>query len=345
MKVINLKAAITILIICLIFIIAQISQVSAFSVKELLGLGKAEPKITEEKVSVPDAKSKDTEWAKTSDKQAGSNPQLDLAYFSLLFANMNQQERSRALAEPEVFRQVIESEANNRSIISAAIANKLQQDRNVEFLMRRGAENILRESYLNRLIANKLPADFPTSEQVAEYYKNNKEQFIVPERVHVWQIFFGKTDDADEKQMSALKKKANATLVKLKKEKADFSSVALSESEHEQSKALGGYMGILKTSELLPELKQTILKLKEGELSSLVETESGMHILKRGKILEAEAVKLSQVEGQISQLLINQANTQLRNAIFTQARKEFPQDISDKKLEEWRLRLKTNTNQ
>jgi len=351
MKLVKLKTLISVLFVCLIVIISQTSQVSALSIRELLGLEKSEPEVVEEKK--PESSQKDPsttkpedgDWAKTSDKDAALNPQIDLDYVSYLVANMNVQERSKILADQELFKQVIENEANSRSTVSAAVANKLVQDRNVEFLMRRGAENILRESYLNRLIATKLPRDFPSDEQVSEYYENNKQQFIVPERIQVWQIFFNKSEDSDENETAALKKKADKIYSDIKKGKADFSNVALSQSEHEQSKVLGGYMGLLKTSDLLPEIKETILKLKEGEISKPIESGSGVHIIKKGKILKEEPLQLSQVEPQIRQLLIKQANIQLRNAIFTQARKEYPQDISDKKLEEWRLRLRTNTNQ
>ena len=85
-------------------------------------------------------------------------------------------------------------------------------------------------------------------------------------------------------------------------------------------------MGLLKTNELIPEMKDPILKLKEGDISQVIETKEGMHILKRGK------------------LLVKQANMQLRDAVFNQARKEYPQPISDNKLEEWRLRLQTKKN-
>ncbi len=258
---------------------------------------------------------------------------------------MNQQEREKVLADQELFKQVIESEANNRSTVSAAIANNLVEDRNVEFLMRRGAENIMREAYLNRLISSKLPKDFPSDEQVAEYFESNKGQFIVPERVHVWQIFFKKTDSSDKKETAELKKKADGIISDLNKGKKDYSNIALAQSEHEQSRALGGYMGLLKTSDLIPEIKEPILKLKEGEISKPIESQAGIHILKRGKILKPETLELPQVEQQIRQLLIKQANTQLRNAIFNQARKEYPQALSDNKLEEWRLRLKTKTAQ
>ena len=342
MKLANLKALICIVAVCIIFIIAQTSQVSAISVKELLGLKKSEPELSNQSES-PDVKPDNTEWAKTSEGAQLANPQIDLNYVSLLMVNMNQQEREKVLADQELFKQVIESEANNRSSVSAAIANNLVEDRNVEFLMQRGAENILRESYLTRLISTKLPKDFPTDEQVAEYYEANKQQFVVPERVHVWQIFFKKSDD-DKKANEAALKKAEQIVAELKKGKADFSSIALAQSEHEPSQKLGGYMGILNTSELIPEIKVPILKSKEGEIIKPVESGAGIHILKRGKILESQAVELSQVSEQIRQLLVKQANTQLRSAIFNQARKEYPQDISDAKLEEWRLRLKTKTN-
>ncbi len=350
MKLANLKALICIVAVCVIFIIAQTGQVSAISVKELLGLKKSEPELSRDEQpkskqsKSSDAKSTNTEWAKSSESEQVPNPQIDLDYVSLLMANMNQQEREKVLADQELFKQVIENEANNRSTVSAAIANNLVEDRNVEFLMQRGAENILRESYLTRLISTKLPKDFPSDEQVTEYYEANKQQFVVPERVHVWQIFFKKSADADKKAKAALLKKAEQIISDLKKGKADFSNIALSQSEHEQSRKLGGYMGILNTSELLSEIKDPILKSKEGEIIKPVESESGIHILKRGKILEPQPLELSQVSQQIRQLLLKQANTQLRSAIFKQARKEYPQTLSDTKLEEWRLRLKTKTD-
>ncbi|MBL1140578.1 MAG: hypothetical protein HND53_00935 [Proteobacteria bacterium] len=340
----NIKTLSAILFIGLIFIVSQTSQVAAISVKELLGLEKTEPEEKKKTISSQKESKGKGDWAQTANNNATQNQQVDLDYVSLLIANMNGQERSKILEDSNLFKQVIESEANNQSTVSAAIANKVEQDRNVEFLMRRGAENILREAYLNRLVASKLPENFPSNEQISEYFESNKQQFVVPERIHVWQIFFKKSEKADAKEIAALKKKANKIISDIKKGNTDYSNIALSQSEHEQSKALGGYMGLLKTGDLLPEMKGPLLKLKEGELSKPVESESGIHILKRGKILQAETLELSQVKPQIRQLLVKQANTQLRSAIFTQARKEYPQDISDKKLEEWRLRLKTNTN-
>ena len=340
----NVIGVLVVMVLGLVFVLSQTSHVAAISVKEILGLEKEEKTISKEKFEESNniiSSEKEVDWAKSSQVERAKVRQIDLDYVSLLVANLSEQERNNILQDPALFKQAIENEANNASAVSAAITNKVEQDRNVEFLMRRNAENVLREAYLNRLIISKLPEGFPSDEQVFEYYESNKSQFVIPERIHVWQIFFKKLDD--DKENSKLKKKVESLISDIGKGKKDFSSVALAESEHEQSKQLSGYMGLLKTDDLLPEMKKPLLDLKQGTLSKLVESEAGFHILKRGEIIKSETLELSQVKTQIQQLLIKQANLQLRQAIFFQARKEYPHEITDKKIEEWRLRLKTKT--
>lgn len=332
----NFKVVIAVSVIVLVFVLSQTSMVAAFSVKQLLGLEEKQPEKQE-------AASEDTgkDWSKSSQPTQTITRQIDLDYVSLLVANLSEQERSKVLDDPALFKQAIENEVNSASTVAAAVMNKVEQDRNVEFLMRRSAENILREAYLNRLVASKLPKDFPNDVQITEYFEANKEKFVVPERIHVWQIFFKKLES--EKENAQLKKKVNKIISDIKKGKKDFAATALSESEHEQSKQLSGYMGLLKTDDLLPVMNKPLLALKEGELSTVVESEAGFHILKRGEIVDSEQLELAQVAPQIRQLLTNQANLQLRQAIFAQARKKYPQKISDENIEEWRLRLKTKT--
>ncbi len=282
------------------------------------------------------------DWASAADKQVPANPQLDLAYVQKLVRNMNETEQQKILTDPALFKQAIENEAINRSVLVAAEAN-MAQDESVAFLMQRGADNILREAYLNRLIATKLPQDFPAEEKLLEYYEANQSRFVVPERVQVWQIFFQKPQDADDETTRQIEKEAMDAYKKLSKGKADFTELALTRSDHTQSSVNGGYMGLIKLPDLLPEVKDPLLGLKEGELSKPIESESGFHILKRGRKVGEEKVEFQQVEQQIRQLLLREVQLQLRKAIYAQAQKEYPQPISDEKIEEWRLRLKTDT--
>ncbi len=313
-----------------LFVIAQITTTGLFFSDAVAAETKKSKNTTQKKQTK-------TKWANTA---KGANPQLDLNYFSVLFANMNPQERAQVLADAALFKQFVQSEAANNATVSAAKANKLEQDKNIAFLMRRNAEALLRESYINVLLSNKLPSDFPTPVQVAEYYQTNKDQFVIPEQVEVWQIFFSKPDKATKKQIAAIKKKANQVFAKIKGG-ADFTKTALLESEHAQSRSLGGYMGLLRTDDLLPVLKKTILKLKQEQLSSPIESDTGFHVVKRGKIIAKEQLAFSQIEGEVRQTLLNDARVQLRQAILVQVQKEYPQAIDDQKIDAWRAKLKS----
>lgn len=346
MKNLNLKVSFLLALCCAgLILLLQIPQVSAFSLRELLGLENPDQESTQDAalgLAAADKK-EGADSASASTAAAAQNPQLDLDYFTTLFANMNQQERDRVLADPAVFKQVVESEANNRASVSAALASNLERDENVAFLMRRGAEGILLEAYLAQSIRARLPIGFPDETRIREYYDSNPQQFQTPEQIHVWQIFLAKAEDGDAAQLAALRKKAEALASDLRRGRADFANIALAQSEHSESRVLAGYMGLLKTEELLSVIKAPLLKLKPGEISPPLESETGLHIVKRGTIVPAATLELEQARPRIREALLNQAGAQLRDEIFAQARKAFPQAIADEKIEEWRLRLRTDT--
>jgi hypothetical protein len=56
----------------------------------------------------------------------------------------------------------------------------------------------------------------------------------------------------------------------------------------------------------------------------------------------AQPVAYDQIDTQIRELLVRQARAQLRQAVYDQARKTYPVEVKDAKVEEWRLRLRTN---
>ena len=266
---------------------------------------------------------------------------LDFEHIALLVANMNENERDRVLSDQDLFKQVIESEANNRSALMAAANNELNQHPNVKFMMQRNSENMLLEFYLNLLIKRKLPENFPSNEQIISYYDSNKAtQFTFPLRVRIWQIFLSKPKDATEDEILGIQKNAEEIISKIKSGINDFTNLAVSKSEHEQSRNRGGYMGVMEVDGLLHEIKEYILKSKIGEISDPIETDSGLHILKRGLILAEETVPFEEVEDQIRQILIKQTGRQLKNVIFEQAREDYPQQISENTIEEWWLKLK-----
>ena len=109
-------------------------------------------------------------------------------------------------------------------------------------------------------------------------------------------------EDADRAQ-----KEAEDILKRLTEEAADFTQIAQAESDHSDTRYDGGDMGFLargekdKEGELLldPILEEAAFALKEGEVSTILRTESAFHILKVERVLEIygeREIRLSRID-------------------------------------------------
>ncbi|MCH8163372.1 MAG: peptidyl-prolyl cis-trans isomerase [Proteobacteria bacterium] len=320
-------------------------SVSAFSILEMLGIGTDETeeavKPTGQKQDKPSAeKPKADKKATKSSKKLKA--ELELSDLQKTLSVLDANQRKSVLADEKVFKAFVEKEADNVSVLIAARSNKVDQSEKTLILAQRGVDNIVRELYLNQLLTSKIPADFPTDKQVQEYYDKNKDNFVIEERVHTWQIFLPIKKDMSVKDIELLKKKAESITNNLKKKKTDFVSAANKYSKHEASRLSGGYMGLIKISEFKPEIKAAIKTLKQGDISKPIKTDDGIHILKRGAIVPKQDITLEQVKPKITELMLKQLRIQIRQAVFKQASITYPVDLDDKNMEEWRLKLRTN---
>ena len=323
-------------------------QSPAFSIREILGLEDNNQTVAAETrpAAAPAARpaaqppADAREWGKPSN--TGSDATLELSQVQMVLANLAPNQRQALLADQKTFQRFAQQEADNISVLAAARANNVDKDSNTVFLMQRSADTVVRETYLNRLVAAKVPADFPTDAQVREYYDKNKDKLVLGERFHVWQIFLPLADPKDNKAAAALQKQAEGIASDISEGKLDFGEAAAKYSTHDPSRHNGGYMGLVAVSQLKPDISKSLLSLAEGAVSKPIHTDAGLHILKRGARVAAEPLSLEEAAPQIRQLLINQARGQLRQAIYDQARKSYPLALPDSKVEEWRLRLRTN---
>jgi parvulin-like peptidyl-prolyl isomerase len=277
------------------------------------------------------------DWSQSGSQAAD----LSMTYESLeqLLSNVDANQRQALLNDEAAFSEFVKSVASQKSLLAAAKSNNLQQDPKTSFMMQRSAENTLMEIYLNRLINNKVPAGFPTDEQINEYYENNKDNLVVEERLSVWQIFLPTPEGTTDSQITELESQSRQITDDIRAGRTDFTNAALSYSAHQPSKLNGGNMGILKVSELIPGIHEPLMELDEGEISNPVKSEMGFHILKRGQIIPSQAVTLAQVRGQISNLLTNQIRARLRNEIIQLAADTYPVNYDDTVISEWRTNL------
>ena len=329
------KSLILVLTLAVIAVILDLSGV--VSIRKILGMGELNDAVAQQSTS---AKEDSSNWARPA---KDSNTKLEFEDVQQVITNLDPNRRKTLLNDEETFKKFVQQEAENVSVLQAARVNKVDQDQNTVFLMRRAADNVLRESYIRKLLSEKFPADFPTDDQIKEFYDKNKDKFVLAERVHVWQIFLKIDEDMDKTAIAALEKKAADIRARISQGKLDFTDAAFQYSEHHPSRENGGDMGLIKVTDLKPEISKPLMALKQGELSQPLRSDTGIHILKRGEVIPKQDVSLEQVRAQLVEALKKQAERQFRKAIFDQAGKTYPIEVSDKKIEEWRLRLRTNT--
>jgi len=134
-----------------------------------------------------------------------------------------------------------------------------------------------------------------SDEEVAAYYKSNTSRFTEPESRHSSHILI-----LGDKDKAAAKAKAEAILAEVRKNPADFAKIAKAKSEDPGSAEKGGDLGILEKGAFVKPVEDAILKLKQGEISDLVESEFGYHIITVTELKPAHAKSLDEVKGDIA---------------------------------------------
>ncbi len=323
---------------------------AAFSLLEWLGFGKDEAQTESAPESAGTGKS--ANWAESSTQavaEAEPAPAVQAAQAGVRFediriiiSNLNAEQRSSLLSDEAAFNNFIQQRAANASVLAAARANNLDQDPLTELLMRNSADSTLREIYIKRLINKELPADFPSEEQARTFYDNNQARFTLEERIHLWQIFLPFDKPADTKAEEAVKQQAQDLKKKIDAGKLEFATAAAEYSRHIPSRHAGGYMGLIKLSDIKPEISESVLGLKAGQLSAPIRTDEGYHLIIPGNRVGATVMPFEEVRARINQALRDEAEKRLRRAIFDQAGKTYQQAPDAKRIEEWRLKLRTN---
>ena len=111
---------------------------------------------------------------------------------------------------------------------------------------------------------------------VEAFYTQNKAQYTTEGRVRASHILL-KTEGKDD---ATVKAKAAALLAQAKAPGADFAALAKANSEDEGSAVNGGDLNYFGRGQMVPEFEQAAFSLKSGDVSDLVKTTFGYHIIK-----------------------------------------------------------------
>ncbi|MEO6964609.1 MAG: peptidyl-prolyl cis-trans isomerase, partial [Acidobacteriaceae bacterium] len=157
---------------------------------------------------------------------------------------------------------------------------------------------------------NQVPGGPPvvTDADVQRYYNQHQKEFMVPEEVRVRHILISVPQKADAKTVAAAQAKAEGILNQLQ-HGANFAELAKKDSDDPGSKAQGGELGYIQRGTTVTAFDQTAFSLQPGQLSGVIHTQFGFHILQGEGKKPAHAKTVDEVHDQIKANLMQQAQT------------------------------------
>ena len=130
------------------------------------------------------------------------------------------------------------------------------------------------------LTADALAAQINVSDaDIKSYYEQNAQHYGVAEQRRASHILIAVNKDASDADKAAAKAKAEKLLETLRKNPQEFAKLAKENSNDPGSAERGGDLGFFNKGMMVKPFEDAAFKLKQGELSDLVPSDYGFHII------------------------------------------------------------------
>ena len=154
-----------------------------------------------------------------------------------------------------------------------------------------------------------------TDKEINDFYKSNKDKFVMPESVHARHILVKTTPGDDAKTLAEKKERAES----IRKELlggADFAQMASAKSDCPSAQA-GGDLGVFVKGQMVKPFDEAAFSQKEKEIGPVVKTEYGYHIIQVIKHEGPKAVSMNEeIKAKISAYLKGQKQEQAYEALL-----------------------------
>ena len=203
--------------------------------------------------------------------------------------------------------QAVEQQAGGRATLDANLA---QMGSNYDQIVNTLREMDLVRTYIENQI---VPTIQVTDEEVAAFYAENPQMFQSPEQVHARHILFTTTEDAEAQAVVDARGKADDAR-KRAVAGEDFAELARELSEG-PSAPNGGDLGFFSKDRMVPEFADAAFALEVGQISEVVRTQFGFHVIKVEERREAGTVPLEEASDNLTNLLEQQKVGRMVNEV------------------------------
>ena len=196
-----------------------------------------------------------------------------------------------------------------------------------EYLKQQQEQDLAIKKYKEKFDKNTKISD----DEIKKYYEDNKKEYYKDE-VRASHILIS-TLDKDNKPLSEAKKKEAKKkaedILKRAKDGEEFAALAKENSDDPGSGSQGGDLGFFGKGKMVPEFEEAAFSLKVNEISDIVESEFGYHIIRVTDKVD-EQVPLEEVKNEINTLLLEQKFSKQVDKISKEAKVEKNEDVIKK---------------
>ena len=187
-------------------------------------------------------------------------------------------------------------------------------DKNTEYLKK--VEDFKKITLIGQLLEKEIESKAKVADQdVRDYYEKHKEDFAPVSQIRM-SLILVKTEEEAKKILERLNKGE------------DFARVAKKSSVDLNSAKNGGDLGYLSKGQMTPELEAVAVRLKTGEVSEPIKTQSGYQIIKVTDKKIGKVVEFERVKNFISQQLSAGKQKEVFDSYIESLKKSYKVDIN-----------------
>jgi peptidyl-prolyl cis-trans isomerase D len=145
-----------------------------------------------------------------------------------------------------------------------------------------------------------------SEDEVRKYFDEHKSEFGGTEERRASHILISAPSSASSEEKSAARAKAEQLLAQARQAPQKFAELAKQNSQDPGSAIQGGDLGFFARNSLVKPFEDVVFQMKMDEISDVVETDYGFHIIKLTGIKEAKPIDFSEVKSRVEEELKNQ---------------------------------------
>jgi peptidylprolyl isomerase len=186
--------------------------------------------------------------------------------------------RRQLATDPAALERLVRSELMRKAVLNEARQKGWDKRAELQPVLERARDQVIVSSFVSSVA--KPGDDYPSEEEIKQFYEVNKTQLLAPAQFQLAQIFIPAAEGGDTTKAEEARKKIGEVSAKMGKPGADFAKLAKEYSAHKESAERGGELGWIGEDQMVPEIRRAVTGMNKGEVSAPIKSAAGWHLIK-----------------------------------------------------------------